>query len=752
MKKTIRHRAAPLRFVTTPIAVTTCLVLASGTTKAQDALPPAATAAPGTLQTVTVTAERRTENVKDVPSAVSTISGEKLDVLNSSGEDVRALSGRVPSLNIESSFGRAFPRFYIRGYGNTDFRLNASQPVSLIYDDVVQENPVLKGFPAFDLNNVEVLAGPQGTLFGRNTPAGVVKFNSVAPSQTQDGYVSASYGRFDTTNLEAAFNLPLSGPWAARISLLTQHRGDWVTNRAPTRQTDDLEGYDDSALRAQLRFKPGSDFEALFNVHGRDLKGSARLFRANIIKPGSNDLVDDFDPASVTTDGKNEQKLHTLGGSARLKWSLGTVNLYSITGYEQVNSFSRGDVDGGYGAAFAPPSGPGLIIFPSETADGIHDHRQITQEFRVESAMAGPLKWQSGIYFFHEKYTIDSFGYDSLAGGAQTSFVPTEQKNNSYAVFGSVGYEVSSAFKLRAGLRYTHDKKDLSTEPTDPLLVISNGLSASRSDSKVNWDLSGTYAVTPDVNLYARVATGYRGSSIQPASEFAALTAAGPETITSYEVGAKADLFEKRARASVSVYEYDIKDQQLTAVGGSSNATQLLNAKKSVGRGVEGSFDAYLTEQLLISLNGSYNYTRIKDPGLAVGVCAQCTVTDPTNANGLALIDGNTLPNAPRWIANINLRYGIPTASGGEYFVYTDWSYRSKVDFFLYDSIEFTGKPLTLGGLRAGYDWQGGKYEVAAFVRNITNQVRATGAIDFNNLTGFINDPRTWGVQFKATF
>ena len=96
------------------------------------------------------------ENGAVVPISVSTIGGEALDVINSSGEDVRALSGRVPSLNIESSFGRAFPRFYIRGYGNTDFHLNASQPVSLVYDDVVQENPILKGFPMFDLDRVEV--------------------------------------------------------------------------------------------------------------------------------------------------------------------------------------------------------------------------------------------------------------------------------------------------------------------------------------------------------------------------------------------------------------------------------------------------------------------------------------------------------------------------------------------------------------------------------------------------------------------
>ena len=127
-------------------------------------------------------------------------------------------------------------------------------------------------------------------------------------------------------------------------------------------------------------------------------------------------------------------------------------------------------------------------------------------------------------------------------------------------------------------------------------------------------------------------------------------------------------------------------------------------------------------------------------------------MTNPRNADGTALINGNPLPQAPKYVLNLTARYGIPVSNGGEYFVYTDWSYRSKVNFFLYESKEFTGKAMTIGGLRAGYDWDGGKYEVAAFARNITNQIRVTGGIDFNNLTGFINDPRTVGVQFKATF
>ena len=736
--------AASTKRAVLQLAVIGAIGSVATTAQAQDAKPAAAAASAPVLQPVVVTAERRAENIRDVPSSVSTLSGETLDVINSSGEDVRALSGRVPSLNIESSFGRAFPRFYIRGYGNTDFRLNASQPVSLIYDDVVQENPILKGFPAFDIDQIEVLAGPQGTLFGRNTPAGVVKFGSVAPSQKQEGYFNLSYARFNTAAAEGAFNLPLGGAWAARISAQTQHRGNWVKNLAVNAPTTDLEGYNDSAVRAQVLYKPSSDFSALFNVHGRDLRGSARLFRGNAIKPGTNDLVDGFDPASVTLDGKNEQSLHTNGGSARLSWNLGSVRLYSITGYESVNSFSRGDIDGTDGPYGFPPA-PGGALFPLETADGIHGHRQITQEFRIESAQAGPFRYQGGLYYFHEKYRFDAYGYDSSTGSV-LSLYKTTQKNNSYAAFGSVNYDLSSVVKLRAGLRYTRDKKDLATENA-PGIVAANGLAKSTSDSKLSWDVSGTYAVTPDTNLYARIATGYRGSSIQPASGFSGLTFADPETNLSFEVGAKADLFDKRARTSISLYQYRVKDQQLTAVGGATNSTILLNAKKSIGRGIEATLDAYPADNLLLRLSGSYNFTRIKDPGLTVATCFSCSA-----AGSPASIDGNSLPNAPRWIANFNARYGFPAGNGGEYFVFTDWSYRSKVNFFLYESTEFTGPPLLLGGLRAGYTWANGKYEAALFARNITNQIKVTGAIDFNNLTGFINDPRTYGIQFKATF
>ncbi len=753
------------------------LLLACGT-------PAGAQSTAGQLQTVTVTAERRVENVRDVPSSVSVLNSELLDALNTSGQDLRMLAGRVPSLNIESSFGRAFPRFYLRGYGNTDFRLNASQPVSLVYDDVVQENPILKGFPAFDLDRIEVLRGPQGTLFGRNTPAGVVKFESVKPSVKKlEGYGSLSFGTYKTINAEAAVNVPLSTDTALRISALNQTRGDWVDNIHPNAQTKELEGYRDSALRVQFLYEPSKQFSALANVHARDYDGSARLFRANILAKGSNELVAGFRPDTVDYDGKNTSNLQNYGANLRLRWNLGQVALNSITGFEQVKTYSRGDIDGGpgpYGFRTALP-------FFSETADGIPKHSQWTQEFRLESLASGPLNWQAGVYLFSEDYKIESFSYDSTNASAQEGYQRVRQKNDAYAVFGAVNYEVSPALKLRGGLRYTHDKKKFAVEAyeqsgfapcfgptngftTDPIkctlaqlaaLEPDGNLSAAPKDSKVSWDFSGTYALNKDTNLYARVATGFRGSSVQGAGAFNSKSVAGPETNTSYEAGIKTDLFNKRARLNFGVFHYNVKDLQLTAVGGATgNANVLVAAKKATGQGFEMDLQAFVTDNLLATLGLGYNDTQIKDATLAVSPCGNgqnfpalnCTVTNPLTAGGKALINGNPLPQAPKTTVNFSLKYTQPMGNGAELYAYTDWVYRSKVNFFLYESVEFTGKALTEGGLRVGYTWGNGKYDVAAFGRNITNQIRVVGGIDFNNLTGFINEPRTWGLQFKAQF
>jgi iron complex outermembrane receptor protein len=182
---------------------------------------------------------------------------------------------------------------------------------------------MLKGFPVFDVEQIEVLRGPQGTLFGRNSPAGVIKFDSVKPQFKTEGYLNVGIGNDGVKNAEGVYNLPVSDTVATRLSVQTQNRDDRVHNPRPT-GTRDFEGYHDNALRLQVLVQPNKDFSALFNVHARDLDNNATLFRANIIKKGSNDLVDGFDYDSYPTDGINKQTLRTKGANMRLRWNLAT--------------------------------------------------------------------------------------------------------------------------------------------------------------------------------------------------------------------------------------------------------------------------------------------------------------------------------------------------------------------------------------------------------------------------------------------
>ncbi|MGH8197066.1 MAG: TonB-dependent receptor [Steroidobacteraceae bacterium] len=716
-----------------------------------------------TLGEVIVTAQRREESIQDVPVAVSTLSDEKLDVLGSGGDDIRFLSARLPSLLIESSFGRAFPRFYIRGLGNTDFDLNASQPVSLVYDDVVQENPILKGFPVFDLEMVEMFRGPQGTLFGRNTPAGVVKFNSVRPSRELGGYFQASYATHSSINVEGAVGGALGENWAMRFSGFYQHRDDWVDN-VFTGDGDVLEGFDEVAGRLQFLYEPGDALSALISVHARNLEGTARMFRANIIQPGTNDLAAGFRPTQVFLDGTNDQNLDALGGNLRISYEYGRVTLHSITGYETVEVLSRGDIDGGFGAVFLGPGnfGPGFIPFPAESADGLPDHSQFTQELRWESNDWGKFDWQAGVYYFDEDITIDSFNFDTFANGVRNGDVEQQQDNQAWAVFGSAEYELGDSFTLRAGLRYTEDEKDFVAErflspigagPIGPITVNTN-------EDNLSWDLSGTWAISEDTNLYARVAEGFRAPSIQGRLLFGnTVSVADSEEILSFEAGIKTSLFNDRSRLSVTVYKYTMDDQQLTAVGGAANFNTLINADQTDGQGLELDFETYLTDNFFVTFGASYNDTEIDDPGLGVQVCGGgCTFLDPVLVPAIppfvpatVSIDGNHLPQSPEVIANLTARWGMPVGAG-EFFVYTDWAYRSEVNFFLYESVEFEGKELLEGGLRVGYNWNDGNQELAVYGRNITDEIEAVGGIDFNNLTGFINEPRRWGVEFMTRF
>lgn len=702
------------------------------------------------LAPVTVTATRVEENLQDVPVSISTLSGEKLDTLKASGADVRFLSARVPSVVAESSFGRAFPRFYIRGIGNTDFDLNASQPVSLVYDDVPYESPILKGFPVFDLERIEVLRGPQGTLFGRNTPGGIIKFDSRKPQDEFEAYVRASYGTYNTRDVEGAVNLPLAEDvLSVRLSGLYQERDPYVDN-ARTGESDRYEGFKEVAGRAQILFTPkGSDFEALLNLHARSNDGDARLFRANIIDRGNRGIGSGFDRETVFYDADNFLYQDTSGATLRLDKSLtDTIKATYVFGFETAEIESRGDIDGGFGAAFlgAGNFGPGFIPFASETSGAVDDLDQTTHEIRFVYDDGGRLRGQAGVFLFDEKVDIVSRSFNSLAPGRpQTTVARRSLDTESTGIFVSLGYDVTDRLEVAGGVRWSDDQKEFTTATVRSI-----------GDEQVSWDVSATYAVSDALKTYARIAKGFRGPTIQ--QRFGQPSQAGSELVLSYEAGVKSELFDRRLRANASVYFYEIDGQQLTIVGGLTNDVSLFNADTSEGYGFEADLEAAPTERLLLTAGLSYNKTEFKDALiLAPGCGARCTVLDPavivtTRAGPITRfnISGNSFPNAPEWIANVTARYAVPV-TGGEVYGYTDWAFKGETNFFLYDSAEFGQDGYWEGGLKAGYK-SDHDYDVSVFVRNMTDEEVLEGAIDFNNLTGFVNEPRTFGVQLLWNF
>lgn len=693
------------------------------------------------LEEVIVTAQKREQNIREVPVSVSTITDSEFNALFQGGGDIRGLSTRVPGLYIESSNGRVAPRFYIRGLGNIDFDLAASQPVSVIMDEVVMENVILKSFPVFDIDRVEVSRGPQGSLFGRNTTAGIVKLVSKKPTMERDGYLEATAGTLGTANVEAAFGGQVADGAAARLSVLFQNRDDYINN-AFTGAEDVMGGHQESAGRFQLLLEPSDDFSALFNVHMRSLDGTASVFRANVFTPGSNELNANFDRDVIFFDegDNNPQEYDSSGASVKLDFVYNDLTITSVTAYEQAEGRSLGDIDGGYGAVFLPESGPGFIPFPSQTQDAA-DVEQVTQEFRIanDPSLDDGFSWQVGAFLFDSRLEVETSPF----------FVPPTtvvHENNAWAIFGQAVMPVSETIDVVGGLRWTDDEKTLEAP---------GGVMVELEDDQISGDLAINWKHSDNGIVYARYARGFKAPTIQARDVAfgAPPSTATSETSDSFEIGFKQRVLGGRGDVSGAIYSYTVNDIQFSAVGGAANSIQLINADSGNGMGLELEGRFLVTDNFEMTAGFAYNDTEIDDPNLRVAPCGSglCTVNDPVDGNGFALVDENPFPNAPRMTFNVTGDVFFPTGNGGEIYVFADYAVQGRTNIFLYDAKEFQVNSQYELGLQVGYRRQD-SWELYAFARNITDEANVQGAIDFNNLTGFVNEPRIFGVTFKTMF
>lgn len=743
---------------------------------------PAATdAAPDAADTglgeVVVTAERRTENLRRVPVSVAVVNGDDLRTFQAGGEDALALAGRVPGLYAETTTGRIFPRFYIRGLGNIDFYLGASQPVSIIQDDVVLEHVVLKSNPVYDVANVEVLRGPQGSLFGRNTTAGIIKFDTIRPGQTWSSRFNASYGSYNTVTFDGGVGGPIvQDKIAVRLSGLYQHRDDWIDNsytgvsRDGTRPgRDAMGGFDERDARLQVLLTPTETLSVNLSGHVRSYEGTSTVFhRGALIKGQNNVNLEPRDRVALDEGANNPQAYKTYGGSVNAAWDFGAATLTSITAYETTSGYSRGDTDGGAATNFGG-SGYG------ESMGRIRDLDQWTQEVRLASNGDGPFKWQFGGFYFDSRDDTEFYqrGYFLLPGDPQrnvNNWVRLHNVNTSWAVFGQASYRLAERLTLTAGARYTEDDKEtrlvragrnaagtVDTFPaTAPRTVKLTG-------KEPSWDLSALYEIDPTASIYARVARGFRGPTIQGRSAVfnTPFSTANSETIMSYEAGVKTQPTAK-LRLSATAFTYRVNDIQLNGNDANGNGT-LFNADHANAYGVEAEMDWRPIRNITFSLGGSAIHTEIKDKSVFAQVCQfgrdlTCTVlnqTVPATIFGqpatLARIDGNPLPNAPRWQVDAAVRYDIPLSDRGNFFVAGDVNMQGYTNFVLYKTREFFADDNLELGLKAGFTTADGRYEIAAFARNITNEKNLKGVIENYNAAVF-NEPRIVGVSLSGKF
>ena len=394
----------------------------------------------------------------------------------------------------------------------------------------------------------------------------------------------------------------------------------------------------------------------------------------------------------------------------------------------------------------------------------VRDLDQYTQEFRLASENDNALQWQTGAFWFDGRDTTDFYQrawFLNTPARNPNNWVRLRNSNTSWALFGQLSYQVTDALTLTAGVRETDDSKRTrllkTADSAAGVSTYAGRRDVEMSDRTPSWDLSAMYQVNPEVGVYARVATGFRGPTIQGRSAVfnADFTTADSETILSWEAGIKSSLLDNRLRLNVAAFTYTVDDIQLNGNDSNGNGV-LFNADKAKASGLEADLDWRPVPNLSLTAGLSLLHSEIQDKRVYAQVCALngvvvCTVNDPTirvGTNTFAQIDGNPLPNAPKYNVSLAARYDIPLGDGDTFFVATDWNKQGRTSFVLYDSVEFNANGNFEGGVKLGYSGGYGAYEVALFGRNITNEKNLKGVIE-NYMAAVYNEPRIIGVSLN---
>ncbi|MDB5445264.1 MAG: hypothetical protein JWQ97_581 [Phenylobacterium sp.] len=777
---------------------------------AQTAAAPGAAAENSTIEEVVVTARKREESLQNIPVAVSAISGENL--ARQGIRQVGDLTRSVPSLNIQSNVSQTGTGIVValRGQQASDVLLSQSQPVGLYEDSVNIPHPVGANIAFFDLQRVEVLKGPQGTLYGRNTTGGAINIlTRGADYSGYHGFVYGEAGNYKDWKVGTAVNLPIVPDMlAARIAYQHWSRQGYGQS-AVTGQH--LGGdRDDDIARVSLKIDPTPTVSATLKAEYFQANRAGNLFQTAYLynpavtdaewaaegKPGGvapsvlvgrsgSDLFTNYQEANT------HEKLTGWHGAFDLSWDITDyVRLRSITGVHQFTDRRSFDLDGLPLQAWEVGLGQGGIapVVGTESRNVPPDQqsKQWTQEFNLSgAAFEKRLNWMVGAFAASDKASGDQIAsiYPAAliaqgAGPIDVSFNELNVGNNSWALFTQNDFKFNDVFSITAGGRYTEERlnQDVafslhSLTPSAPVFICQAGpnkgtatvnesacaVHQSAKFSGTSYLLSFNFQFTPGTLFYVKTARGFRGGALQVRAPD--LPAAAPEIATDYEIGLKTDLFDRRLRANLAVFQTNYDNKQETAIITQNGVqfTPILNAASARIRGFEGEFTAAPIRGL--TLNANFGYLDTQYLSYPNALTRFGTVVD---ASGLPF--GATF-SAPKWTYNLGGRY-VMDLGPGQVGVSANYAWTGKTavtplnrDPALPQSLidEFAAAH---GLLNASLDYtladQGLTFSV--FATNLTNETYRNYALTFAGapfpygVTTTTQEPRMWGVSVRKTF
>jgi iron complex outermembrane receptor protein len=623
------------------------------------------------LNTVTVTATRREASLQEVPVAVSVVDGEQLERENRNS--VASIVQQVPTLNYRAGASNKDTSLFIRGVGTISTSPGVEPTVATVIDGVVLGRPGQSTLDLLDVQRIEVLRGPQGTLFGKNASAGVLNIISQDAPEETHGYVDYShYGGGNENRLRFGIGGRLTDTLKGALSTLW---GDYDGNVQNVYNGHDVNGYNRKGVRGKLEFESNDAFK--FTLIGDYLDSADTLPNGVITSSSSAAFSNQLRPVSAGDHNRkvvNDFNTHVddtnTGLSGQADWQLGDYTLTSITAWRGWENTQYQDGDR-----------TAQLPVTASHDKGEVDYNQFSQELRLTSPKGEFNEYVLGAYYFHGRSEETYQRWSTNASVLNHGRADYKVTNDSFALFGENTFNFTDDLRAILGLRWTHDdlKYDHRRVSTSPVAVTGIQPSTSSKGSVDDDGISGRtglqYDFSDDLTGYITYSRGYKGPAyntffnMQP-RDTAALK---PEKSDSYEVGLKATALDKRLSANIAVFHTDYDDYQANFFDTVANqvVTRLINAGKVKTQGVELDASWQATRQLKLSAAAAYTKARIDHFNCPPGAAANCN------------IDGGRLPFTPDWKTYVRADYSIPLGNGLDVELATDYSWQDEVQFSL---------------------------------------------------------------------